>query len=185
MQYPQAYVLIDKQFELPSIETLQIWCKSKSPVYIQGVSEKNESMEARINNILEIHGHLDSNSHYSNQVVVFTGKKVGYFMNVAFGNYLRKIYWIDSSKHAESISRVRKAIDTAISFHICLDEAHDAYFRVSQFISNHTGDLPFRDAQIDKFFQSRMWGDRSTAEQHLKRIAKNETRAGILNRLDL
>lgn len=52
MQYPQAYLLIDKQFELPSIETLQIWCKSKSPVYIQGVSEKNESMEARINNIL-------------------------------------------------------------------------------------------------------------------------------------
>lgn len=106
-------------------------------------------------------------------------------MNLAFGNYLRKIYWIDSSKHAESISRVRKAIDTAISFHICLDDANDAYFRVSQFILNHTGDLPFRDAQIDKFFQSRMWGDRSTAEQHLKRIAKNETRAGILNRLDL
>ena len=38
MRYPQAYVLIDKQFELPSIKTLQTWCKSKSPVYIQGVS---------------------------------------------------------------------------------------------------------------------------------------------------
>ena len=79
----------------------------------------------------------------------------------------------------------RLPIDTAISFHICLHEAYDAYSRVSQFITNHTGESPFKDDQLDRFFQSRMWGDRSTAEQHLKRIAKNETRAGILNRLDL
>ncbi len=49
----------------------------------------------------------------------------------------------------------------------------------------HTGDKPFVDEQIEGLFASRMWGDRSTAEHHLKRIAKNETRAGILQRLDL
>ena len=185
MQYPQGYMLIDKQFELPSIETLQIWSKSKSPVYVQGVSKKNGSVEVRINNILKIHSHLDKNSSCSDQVVVFVGKKVGYLMNIALGDHLKKIYWIDSSKSAESIGRVKNAIDTAISFHICLHEAYDAYSRVSQFITNHTGESPFKDDQLDRFFQSRMWGDRSTAEQHLKRIAKNETRAGILNRLDL
>jgi hypothetical protein len=31
----------------------------------------------------------------------------------------------------------------------------------------------------------RLWGNLSTAEHQLKRIAKNETRAGILQRLDL
>ncbi len=30
-----------------------------------------------------------------------------------------------------------------------------------------------------------MWGSRTTSEHHLKRIAKNETRTGILQRLDL
>lgn len=185
MRYPQAYVLIDKQFELPSIKTLQTWCKSKSPVYIQGVSEKNASMEDRINAILEIHGHLDSKSRYSNQVIVFNGTKIGHFLAIAVGNYLNKVYWIDSSKHAESIMQVRSAIDTALSFQFHLHEAHDAYWQVSKFISKHTGDQPYRDEQIDRVFQSRMWGDRSTAEHHLKRIAKNETRAGILNRLDL
>jgi len=185
MRYPQAYVLIDKQFELPPIKTLQIWCKSKSPVYIQGVSEKNASMEDRISAILEIHGHLDSKSAYSNHVVVFTGKKVGYFLKLAISNFPYKVYWIDSSKHAASIMRVKSAIDTAMTFQIHMHEAHDAYWEVSNFISKHTGDQPFRDEQMDRLFTSRMWGDRSTAEHHLKRIAKNETRAGILNRLDL
>jgi hypothetical protein len=185
MRYPQAYVLIDREYEMPPAATIQGWCSSKSPVYIQGVSERNLSMEERINAILEIHGHLDSKSRYSNQVVVFNGKKVGHFLAIAAGNYLNKVYWIDSSKHASSILRVRNAIDTAITFQFHLHEAHEAYWQVSKFISRHTGDKPYRDEQIDRLFQSRMWGDRSTAEHHLKRIAKNETRAGILNRLDL
>ena len=185
MRYPQAYVLIDKNYEMPSPATVKGWCKSKSPVYIQGVSKKSASMEERIKAIKEIHDHLGGKGGYSDHTVVFTGKKVGYFLTIALGNYLRKIYWIDSAAHAASIMKVRNAMETAMAFKFHIQDAHDAYYRVSNFISKHTGDQPFRDEQIERLFDSRMWGDRSTAEQHLKRIAKNETRAGILNRLDL
>lgn len=185
MRYPQAYVLIDEQFQMPPLEKVQGWSSSKAPIYIQGVSKPNKSMEERVEAIKNIHSCLGGKWSAKDHAVVFTGKKVGYFLTIATGNYFRKIYWIDSAEHAASILRVRDAIDTARAFEYHIHDAHEAYHQVSRFISKHTGDQPFRDEQIERLFDSRMWGDRSTAEHHLKRIAKNETRAGILNRLDL
>lgn len=185
MRYPQAYILIDEQYVMPTTATAQVWTQSKSPIYIQGVSKTNKSMEERVEAIKDIHRCLGGTWSVKDHAIVFTGKKVGHFLTMAIGNYFRKIYWIDSSEHASSILRVRDAIHTARAFEYHIHDAHEAYHQVSRFISNHTGDKPFRDEQIERLFDSRMWGDRSTAEHHLKRIAKNETRAGILNRLDL
>lgn len=185
MRYPQAYVLIDEEYEMPPLATVQGWTSSKTPIYIQGVSEPNQSMEIRISAIKDIHHYLGGKWSSKDHALVFTGKKVGHFLTIATGNHFRKIYWIDSSEHASKILRVKNAMDTAKNFEHYIHDALEAYNQVSGFISNHSGEKPFRDEQIERFFDSRMWGDRSTAEHHLKRIAKNETRAGILHRLDL
>lgn len=185
MRYPQAYVFIDEQYQMPPLATVQGWTSSKAPIYIQGVSQTNKSMEERIEAIKDIHHCLDGTWSAKDHALVFTGKKVGYFLTIATGNHLRKIYWIDSAEHAYVIFRVRNAIQAAKNFEHHIYDAYEAYDEVSRFISQHTGDKPFRDEQIERLFDSRMWGDRSTAEHHLKRIAKNETRAGILQRLDL
>ena len=39
MRYPQAYVLIDEEYEMPPIATVQGWTSSKAPIYIQGISK--------------------------------------------------------------------------------------------------------------------------------------------------
>lgn len=185
MRYPQAYVLIDEEYEMPPIATVQGWTSSKAPIYIQGISKANQSMEERIEAIKNIHRCISGKWSAKDHAVVFTGKKVGYFLTIATGNYFRKIYWIDSAEHATSILRVNHTIDKARDFEYYIREAEETYCQVSNFIAAHTGDKPFRDEQLERFFDSRMWGDRSTAEHYLKRIAKNETRAGILQRLDL
>lgn len=41
------------------------------------------------------------------------------------------------------------------------------------------------DQDIERFIMGRAWGSVSEAEIHIKKIAKNETRAGVLVRLDL
>lgn len=185
MRYPQAYVLIDEEYVMPPLATVQGWTSSKAPIYIQGVSKANKSMEERVEAIKDIHRCLGGKWSAKDHAVVFTGKKVGYFLTIATGNYFRKIYWIDSAEHAAAILRVRDAVDMAKAFEYHIHDAYEAYYRVSNFISKHTGDKPFVDEQIERLFASRMWGDISTAEHQLKRIAKNETRAGILQRLDL
>ena len=43
--------------------------------------------------------------------------------------------------------------------------------------------LTIRD--IERFFSGRDWGTRTEAEIHIRQIAKNETRAGVLWRIDL
>ena len=48
-----------------------------------------------------------------------------------------------------------------------------------------TGATLAGDADIDRFFMGRMWGTTSEAEIHIRQIAKNETRAGALRRIDL
>jgi hypothetical protein len=41
------------------------------------------------------------------------------------------------------------------------------------------------DADIERFFSGRDWGATTEAEIHIRQIAKNETRAGLLRRFDL
>ena len=41
------------------------------------------------------------------------------------------------------------------------------------------------DQDIERFIMGRAWGSVSEAEIHIRQIAKNETRAGVLVRLDL
>ena len=76
MRYPQAYVLLDQQFEMPPETTVQKWTSCKSPVYIQGVSKTNKSLDERIAAIKQIHEYLGSNTYSNDQVVVLNGKKI-------------------------------------------------------------------------------------------------------------
>ena len=185
MRYPQAYLLVDPRYELPEISVLQKWSLATAPIYVKGVSHASKVLDERINAIKVMHKYLDGKSCAIDNVIVVNNKSLGYFLILALGTFLKKVYWIDDAAQAKKILGVNWAIEAVYEFDSHLDQAHYAYSELVSFISENSEDKVFPDEQIDRLFESRMWGARSTAEHHLKRIAKNETRAGILQRLDL
>ena len=54
-----------------------------------------------------------------------------------------------------------------------------------QYIHRKTGQSLVGDTEIERFFIGRNWGTTSEAEIHIRQIAKNETRAGVMRRFDL
>jgi hypothetical protein len=61
----------------------------------------------------------------------------------------------------------------------------ETYSTLTNYIYSKTGQTLTGDADIERFFSGRDWGTTTEAEIHIRQIAKNETRAGILRRFDL
>ena len=61
----------------------------------------------------------------------------------------------------------------------------EEYSSLAEYIHKKTGQSLVGDTEIERFFIGRDWGTTSEAEIHIRQIAKNETRAGLLRRFDL
>ncbi len=83
------------------------------------------------------------------------------------------------------VHQLHGAIRIASDFedHLCDDGF--AYEKMSNYIYSKLAKRPVGDADIQRFFIGRQWLSTSEVEVHIRQIAKNETRAGILRRIDL
>lgn len=185
MRYPQAYLIVDSGFQLPSVSVLQTWSLAKAPIYVAGKTKSVKSLDERICALKDLHEYLGGRNNSLDNVIVINSKSLGYFLLMAIGTYLKKVFWVDNAEQARKLVEIKSAVCDAQNFTKYLSYAAGSYSTVVDFINENSSDQFFRDDQIESFFEARLWGSRSTAEHHLKRIAKNETRAGILQRLDL
>ena len=104
---------------------------------------------------------------------------------IAHRSDLIKVYWIDSPEHAKELKQVSKHIRMSMSLTHSICSVEKNYSSLSEYIYNKTGSMLVGDAEIQRFFMGRNWGTISEAEIHIRRIAKSETRAGVLRRIDL
>lgn len=185
MNYPQAFLVISQGYELPDISVLQGWAHVEEPIYVKDVSNIDEEIDVKIEEIKNLHKYLNKKDYERNRVIVLSGTAIGYFLIIALGNYLQKVYWIDNEDQAEKIGYINYAIESAHEFNESIMIARRAYANIENCVGELLHDTVLRDDSLERFFISRMWGDQSIAEHQLRRIAKNETRAGILNRVDL
>jgi len=185
MRYPQGYIFLNEQTKLPPLATLKAWFGPKSEVYVKGVSAPSKILETRITMLEEIHRVAFKNSDYQMQCIAFRGTAVSTFFLTAMGGNVLKVYWIDSADKAKFIQSISRQIQNLIQFQCLLDLIEQTYRSMSNFIHTNTGRSIVGDDDIHRFFVGRHWGSTSEAEIHISQIAKNETRAGILQRFDL
>ncbi len=185
MKYPQGYIFLGEMTKLPPLATLQAWFKSGTEIYVSGVSRKVKVMEERISKLAELHRHAWTKSDYQMQCIVFAGSSVTPTFLLAHGTDVLKVYWIDSVEQVREIDRVMKSIYDAKLLNSYIQSVRHTYTKLSEYIKTKTGATLVGDAEIEQFFMGRAWGTTSEAEIHIRQIAKNETRAGVLRRIDL
>jgi hypothetical protein len=185
MNYPQGYILLKKSTKLPPLNVLQAWFETKREIYVRNVSRTSRILNHQISRFEELHRFAFDNDDLDLQCIVFSGTAVSPAFIWAHIEDIVKVYWIDSPHHALEIHNLDMCIKLATNFHTCLVQLEIIYNAISEFIYWKRGQRPVGDDALQRYFAGRHWGVFSEAEVHVKQIARNETRAGILRRIDL
>jgi hypothetical protein len=185
MKYPQCYIFLKEKTQFPPLSTLQAWFKAKTEIYVKGLSRDSKVLDNRITLLEELHRHAWKKSDYQMNCIVISDTIVSSTFLIAHISDLIKVYWIDSPEHAKEIKQVSKHIRMSMNLTHSICSVEKNYSSLSEYIYNKTGSMLVGDAEIQRFFMGRNWGTISEAEIHIRRIAKSETRAGVLRRIDL
>jgi hypothetical protein len=185
MKYPQAYLVIHKDFVMPPLATLKAWAQPCQAIYAQSISKPQKKLDSNIAAIGEMHHHITVNAGDHTQMIVLQCKEIPDFLCMALLQNLVKIYWLDDAIALDQLQKISTAVHAGIHFNRSVNNAAAAYSALTDILTDLTGENPFFDDTADKFFTARMWGNRTVAESMIKKIATNVTRAGIRIRLDL
>jgi hypothetical protein len=185
MKYPQGYIFLNETAKLPPLATLQAWFGGSADIYVRGVSKPSKVLDDRIALLEELHRYAMKKSDYQMQCLVFCGSAVSELFLIAHSSNLLKVYWIDSAEQAQKLKELSKYIRCALQVSHHIYKLQEEYLSLAKYIHRKTGQSLVGDTEIERFFIGRNWGTTSEAEIHIRQIAKNETRAGILRRFDL
>jgi hypothetical protein len=185
MKYPQAYLVIHKDFVMPSLATLQAWSQPCQDIYVPGISKPQKKLDTNIAEIRKMHHHITIDSADHTKMVVLHCTEIPDFLYMALLQNLVKIYWLDDANAVNQLQEITQAVHAGIHFNRSVSNAESAYYALTQIMTDLTGENPFFDDTADKFFTARMWGNRTVTESMIKKVATNVTRAGIRIRLDL
>jgi len=185
MKYPQCYIFLKEKTQLPPITTLQSWFKAGTEIYVKGLSRDSKVLDDRITLLEELHRHTWKKSDYQMKCIVISDTIVSSTFLISHSSDLIKVYWIDSPEHAKEIKHVSRHIRMSMNLTHSICSVEENYSSLSEYIYNKTGSTLVGDAEIQRFFMGRNWGTISEAEIHIRQIAKSETRAGVLRRIDL
>ena len=187
MKYPQGYLFLDESTQLPVLSTVQAWFTAKTEIYLPGVSPRSKLLDDRVAMFAGIHGYITKAKGVglNMRCIVFNDTKLSQTFMLAHGSDIKKIYWIDSAEKVREIKKLDVAIRLSQRFDSYVDQCGDTYQAMADYIFKKTGQAMVGDPDIQRFISGRFWGTKSEAEIHIRQIAKNETRAGVLVRLDL
>ncbi|CAN1540727.1 hypothetical protein MCEMIEM12_01741 [Burkholderiaceae bacterium] len=185
MKYPQGYIFLKDKTKLPPMEVLEKRFPAGADIYVRGVSKASKVLDDRIVLLEELHRYAMKKSDYQMQSVVFCGTGVSDFFLMSNSSNILKVYWIDSSEQAKQIKQLSSYINCATQLDLHITNVREIYSTLTNYIYSKTGHTLTGDADIERFFSGRDWGATTEAEIHIRQIAKNETRAGVLRRFDL
>ena len=186
MKFPRCCVAIDKQYELPPLETIQKWAQSDDPVYVANVSEFDHHLQVLSVNFFEIHNLIHNNTFYDVHLITFHGTAVSSFLTMALGSHLKKVYWADSKDHLDEIDEFVDRLENLEAFKNACVAADTALSSLTDLIWEKTGSRLLGDDAYWRSVSGRdYFGDKSEAEIVLREIARDLSRAGVLRRIDL
>jgi hypothetical protein len=167
------------------LEVLKAWFETKREIYVRKVSRTSRKLNKKIERFEELHRFAFKRADYQMQCIVISGTAISPAFLWAHINDILKVYWIDSPEHDEHLSHLDACIELTTDFQACLRHLDFAYTEISNYIYAKLEQRPLGDDILQRYFMGRNWGTFSDVEIHVAQIAKNETRAGILRRIDL
>ena len=186
MKFPRCCLAIDKNYQLPPIETIQKWAQCNEAVYVEGVSEFDDNLHIQTVDFLEIHYLIHSRVDDDVQLIIFHGKAVNSFLLMALGSHLKKVYWADSEEHLIEINKFAENIECLEIFEDACRRADLALSALTDTIRARTGSgLAGEDAYWRSVSGREHWGNETEAKIVMRKIARDITRAGVLRRIDL
>lgn len=185
MNYPQVYLVIHKDFEIPSLETLKAWAQPCQEIYVPDIKITDTELNSNISAIFNLHQSVTAQSTENLQIIVLNCHQIPEFLWLAIGSQFVEIYWIDDQAIAYQIDDVVEALDLAEQFSLCIQAAQQSYFGLIASLKSITDSSHWLDDSVDKFFAARKSEELTIAEAAIKKIATNVTRAGKRLRLDL
>jgi hypothetical protein len=185
MKYPQGYIFLNEKTKLPPMAMLEKRFPAGADIYVRGVSKASKVLDDRIVLLEELYRYTVKRSAYTMQCIVFCGTAVSDFFLISNPDDILKVYWVDSAAEAKKIKELSIYIHYAAELSLQIGRVRETYSNLTNYIHSKTGHTLTGDADIERFFSGRDWGTTSEAEIHIRQIAKNETRAGVMRRFDL
>jgi hypothetical protein len=185
MKYPQGYIFLNEQTKLPPMAVLKRKFPAGADIYVRGVSKASKTLDERIALLEDVHRYTVKRSAHTMQCIVFCGTAVSDFFLMSNPDDILKVYWVDSAVEAKKVKELSVYIHYAAELSLQIGRVRETYSNLTNYIHSKTGQTLTGDADIERFFSGRDWGDMTEAEIHIRQIAKNETRAGLLRRFDL
>ena len=186
MKFPRCCLAIDKNYQLPPIETIQKWAQCNEAVYVEGVSEFDDNLQVQSFNFLAIHNLIHNNADDEVHLITFHGTAVGINLIMALGAHLKKVYWADSEEHLDEINRFVDRLKDLEAFKRACNAADSALACLIDLIWEKTGSgLAGEDAYWRNVSGRENFGNESEAKIVMRKIACDITRAGVLRRIDL
>lgn len=192
MKYPQAYLVIHKDFVMPPLQTLKAWAQPCQDWYAKAMSEEDKAIENNISSIIDIHTFSTMRWSEQNQVIVLECKEIPEFLLLKIGTSLLEVYWLEDEKSIGKISEINDAFQRYENFKEYYEDALNEFEILYEFISKMNSEdeileIPsdFPDNYQDITFFSQLDDSYFDAADVLKRMTKTLTHAGKLARSDL
>jgi hypothetical protein len=103
MEYPQVFICVDVETELPSIDVLEAWA-DYTEVHIGSSTDSSHPNIALINDV-----HKLINDTEASHVIAVSGFSVPHMMEIYFAEKIKNVYWIDSKEHLQRVKRIEVA----------------------------------------------------------------------------
>jgi hypothetical protein len=187
MDYPRAFVFINGDEDMPPLASVRKWFGSKmaSDVYIQGQSPQDDEIDKAIITMTEIHEFIEAPVFDRAQCIVVSTTQIGLGAKIALSEQMCGVTWMDSADHRTDLERLNDATCDACVFDELFIQLEDHYRVMTEYVRKKTGQSMLTEPDLNSVFKGRHYLAQTEVEAHLKVIAKNETRSGVLWRIDL
>jgi len=185
MKYPQAYLVIHKDFVMPSLATLQAWSQPCQDIYVPGISKPQKQVDQHIAEIRGLHRRLTPDAAKHTQMIILHCKEISKNIYQSLQPHITKIYWVDDPSFSSIFQEITDAIDAAIGFNRSISDASAAYYCLVDILYDLTAEELCLDESVEIFLNSKMLGEQTMAEKMIKQIFNSVTHADSQFRSDL
>jgi hypothetical protein len=187
MDYPRAFVFINGDEDMPPLASVRKWfgSKSSSDVYVQGQSPVDEELDLAIKIISHIRCFSNDWSNNLEHCIVASITQVSLLAQTGLSERWCGISWMDSQSHGESQGVLSEAISGIVDLEEKFIEIEQCYAGLTDYVLKKTGQSMVSEPDLNRVLSGRHFSAQTEVEAHLKVIAKNETRSGVLWRIDL
>jgi hypothetical protein len=130
MDYPRAFIFVDKDTPLPTLDALQklFQVQRADNLYVQGISPTDDEVDCDLKIMTYVHQYA-MESEQSLRCVVVSTTEIALFAKTSLDQNWQGIAWIDSEEEAEILHELPSLILSSEDFAVSLWEPAELHGR--------------------------------------------------------